>query len=189
MWGEGTIRGAHPWGGPGRLAPLPAPLPRERRVGGRCGAVVVRALVAVLPPGTRACWAAPARGTGTRWCVSRSDRRLSSRLDVPPRVALWMQLWRACGPLGPGLATMSQEGDHARGRAPDRLDGLTSPAGVTILGICLPACVAHACMGRGYDREGVHPLRKRMVSLFPAFERPALPVLPRRSRCLVRPNC
>jgi len=32
-------------------------------------------------------------------------------------------------------------------------------------------------------------MRKRMVSLFPAFERPALPVLPRRSRCLVRPNC
>jgi hypothetical protein len=32
-------------------------------------------------------------------------------------------------------------------------------------------------------------MRKRIASLFPAFERPALPVLPRRSRCLVRPNC
>ena len=32
-------------------------------------------------------------------------------------------------------------------------------------------------------------MRKRLVSLVPAFERPALPVLPRRSRCLVRPNC
>jgi len=32
-------------------------------------------------------------------------------------------------------------------------------------------------------------MRKRMVSLFPACERLALPVLPRRSRCLVRPNC
>jgi len=32
-------------------------------------------------------------------------------------------------------------------------------------------------------------MRKRMVSLVPAFERPALPVLPRRSRCLARPNC
>jgi hypothetical protein len=32
-------------------------------------------------------------------------------------------------------------------------------------------------------------MRKRLVSLVPAFERPALPVLPRCSRCLVRPNC
>jgi hypothetical protein len=32
-------------------------------------------------------------------------------------------------------------------------------------------------------------MRKRIASLFPAFECPALPVLPRRSRCLVRPNC
>jgi hypothetical protein len=32
-------------------------------------------------------------------------------------------------------------------------------------------------------------MKKRHVSLYPAFERPALPVLPRRSRCLVRPNC
>ncbi len=32
-------------------------------------------------------------------------------------------------------------------------------------------------------------MKKRNISLYPAFERPALPVLPRRSRCLVRPNC
>jgi hypothetical protein len=32
-------------------------------------------------------------------------------------------------------------------------------------------------------------MNKRHASLYPAFERPALPVLPRRSRCLVRPNC
>jgi hypothetical protein len=32
-------------------------------------------------------------------------------------------------------------------------------------------------------------MKKRHASLYPAFERPALPVLPRRSRCLVRPNC
>ena len=32
-------------------------------------------------------------------------------------------------------------------------------------------------------------MHKRMASLFPAFDSPALPVLPRRSRCLVRPNC
>ena len=32
-------------------------------------------------------------------------------------------------------------------------------------------------------------MRKRTVSLVPAFECPALPVLPRRARCLVRPNC
>jgi hypothetical protein len=32
-------------------------------------------------------------------------------------------------------------------------------------------------------------MRKRIASLSPAFEHPALPVLPRRSRCLVRPNC
>ena len=32
-------------------------------------------------------------------------------------------------------------------------------------------------------------MRKRIASLIPAFERPALPVLPRRARCLVRPNC
>jgi hypothetical protein len=30
---------------------------------------------------------------------------------------------------------------------------------------------------------------KRMASLSPAFDRPALPVLPCRSRYLVRPNC
>jgi hypothetical protein len=29
----------------------------------------------------------------------------------------------------------------------------------------------------------------RPASLFPACDRPALPVCPRRSRCLVRPNC
>jgi hypothetical protein len=29
----------------------------------------------------------------------------------------------------------------------------------------------------------------RPVSLSPAFDRPALPVSPRHSRCLVRPNC
>jgi len=32
-------------------------------------------------------------------------------------------------------------------------------------------------------------MNKRMASLSPAFDRPALPVLPRRSRCLVRPIC
>jgi hypothetical protein len=32
-------------------------------------------------------------------------------------------------------------------------------------------------------------MNKRMASLFPASERPALPVLRCRSRCLVRPNC
>jgi hypothetical protein len=32
-------------------------------------------------------------------------------------------------------------------------------------------------------------MRKRIASLSPAFELQALPVLPRRSRCLVRPNC
>jgi hypothetical protein len=32
-------------------------------------------------------------------------------------------------------------------------------------------------------------MHKRHVSLSPAFERPALPVLPCRSRSLVRPNC
>ena len=32
-------------------------------------------------------------------------------------------------------------------------------------------------------------MKKRPASLAPAFECPALPVLPRRSRCLVRPNC
>ena len=32
-------------------------------------------------------------------------------------------------------------------------------------------------------------MRKRMASLVPTFKRPAQPVLPRRSRCLVRPNC
>jgi hypothetical protein len=32
-------------------------------------------------------------------------------------------------------------------------------------------------------------MNKRMASLSPAFDRPALPVLPRRSRCIVRPNC
>jgi hypothetical protein len=30
---------------------------------------------------------------------------------------------------------------------------------------------------------------KRIASLYPAFDCPALPVLPCRSRCLVRPNC
>jgi hypothetical protein len=30
---------------------------------------------------------------------------------------------------------------------------------------------------------------KRIASLSPAFDRPALPVLPCRSRWLVRPNC
>jgi hypothetical protein len=32
-------------------------------------------------------------------------------------------------------------------------------------------------------------MRKRYVSLFPSSERPALPVLPARSRSLARPNC
>jgi hypothetical protein len=32
-------------------------------------------------------------------------------------------------------------------------------------------------------------MHKRDVSLSPGFERPALPVLPCRSRSLVRPNC
>jgi hypothetical protein len=32
-------------------------------------------------------------------------------------------------------------------------------------------------------------MKKRHASLSPAFARPALPVLPHRSRCLVRPNC
>jgi hypothetical protein len=32
-------------------------------------------------------------------------------------------------------------------------------------------------------------MKMRNASLYPAFEHPALPVLPRRSRCLVRPNC
>jgi len=32
-------------------------------------------------------------------------------------------------------------------------------------------------------------MNKRMASLSPALDRPALPVLPRRSRCLVRPDC
>jgi hypothetical protein len=30
---------------------------------------------------------------------------------------------------------------------------------------------------------------RRLVSLRPALNRPALPVRPSRSRCLVRPNC
>jgi hypothetical protein len=30
---------------------------------------------------------------------------------------------------------------------------------------------------------------KKFASLFPAFEQPALPVPPARSRSLVRPNC
>jgi hypothetical protein len=32
-------------------------------------------------------------------------------------------------------------------------------------------------------------MHKRIASLYPALDRPALPVLPRHSRCLVRPNC
>jgi hypothetical protein len=32
-------------------------------------------------------------------------------------------------------------------------------------------------------------MKKRHASLYPAFERQALPVLPRHSRYLVRPNC
>jgi hypothetical protein len=32
-------------------------------------------------------------------------------------------------------------------------------------------------------------MNKRIASLSPAFDRPAFPVLPSRSRCLVRPNC
>jgi hypothetical protein len=32
-------------------------------------------------------------------------------------------------------------------------------------------------------------MNTRMASLSPAFDRPALPVLPCRSRYLVRPNC
>jgi hypothetical protein len=32
-------------------------------------------------------------------------------------------------------------------------------------------------------------MHKRIASLSPAFDRPALPVLPCRSRFLVRPNC
>jgi hypothetical protein len=32
-------------------------------------------------------------------------------------------------------------------------------------------------------------MHKRIVSVAPAYARPALPVLPRRSRCLVHPNC
>jgi hypothetical protein len=32
-------------------------------------------------------------------------------------------------------------------------------------------------------------MKKRNASLYPAFERPALPVLPHLSRSLVRPNC
>jgi hypothetical protein len=32
-------------------------------------------------------------------------------------------------------------------------------------------------------------MNKRYASLRPAFDRPALPVLPRQARCLVRPNC
>jgi hypothetical protein len=32
-------------------------------------------------------------------------------------------------------------------------------------------------------------MHKHMASLSPAFDRPALPVLPCRSRYLVRPNC
>jgi hypothetical protein len=32
-------------------------------------------------------------------------------------------------------------------------------------------------------------MHKRIARLFSAFDCPALPVLPRRSRCLVRPNC
>jgi hypothetical protein len=31
-------------------------------------------------------------------------------------------------------------------------------------------------------------MKKRYASLSPAFKHPALPVLPHRSRCLVRPN-
>jgi hypothetical protein len=33
------------------------------------------------------------------------------------------------------------------------------------------------------------PIRTKTVSLYPALDRPALPVLPAQSRCLVRPNC
>jgi hypothetical protein len=32
-------------------------------------------------------------------------------------------------------------------------------------------------------------MQKRPASLYPAFERPALPVLPAQSRALMRPNC
>ena len=32
-------------------------------------------------------------------------------------------------------------------------------------------------------------MKKRMASLSPAFDRPALPVLPCRSRSVVCPNC
>jgi hypothetical protein len=32
-------------------------------------------------------------------------------------------------------------------------------------------------------------MHTRPVSLRPALDRPALPVRPRRARCLVRPNC
>jgi hypothetical protein len=32
-------------------------------------------------------------------------------------------------------------------------------------------------------------MKKRQASLAPALKSPALPVLPRRSRCLVRLNC
>jgi hypothetical protein len=32
-------------------------------------------------------------------------------------------------------------------------------------------------------------MRKRKASLYPSFGRPALPVLPARSRSLARPNC
>jgi hypothetical protein len=50
-------------------------------------------------------------------------------------------------PAGTGV---TPEGAHYR------LDGLTSPAGMTILEYVSPACVAHAYNGRGYDREGAH---------------------------------
>ena len=51
----------------------------------------------------------------------------------------------------------------------------------------ISTCVAHACKGQGYDREGAHPSNAHGQYL-PCLEGPALPVLPRCSRCLVRPN-
>ena len=69
------------------------------------------------------------------------------------------------------------------------LDGLTSPACVTILETCLHRLCGQCLKWPRLRQRRSPSMRKRIASLSPAFERPALPVLPRRSRCLVRPNC
>ena len=128
-----------------------------------------------------------------------------SRVGSTPAVcrsglhALWLPL------VGVGSVTRL---DHARGESPPRRSlpvvfphtpphvavpqtGWSGTKGPGRESGCPASARLCPCAGmQQYRRwERVALMKKRNATFYPALERPALPVLPARSRFLVRPNC